>query len=170
MGAQLTQGLVILNNPDISFDPWQTLLMYWAVVLFNITINTVIARYLPAIEGLFMVLHIVGFLAILIPLVYFGPHSDATTVFSSFTNEGGWSTQGLSFMVGLVGPIYSILGTDSAVHVSSFCQNPSTEHTDSCRCQKKSRIRKRTCLEQSYMEFSLMEPLDLACSSLPFSV
>ena len=126
MTASLTEGLVILSQPDVTFQPWQTLLIYWASVLFAILVNTVIARYLPALESVFGVLHVVGFLAVLIPLVYFGPHSDAETVFTSFANEGNWSTQGLSFMVGLTGPIYAILGVDSGIHVR-------WKH-DSCGC------------------------------------
>lgn len=40
-------------------------------------------------------------------------------VFTQFTNGGGWSSQGLSFFVGLIGSVFAMFGCDSAVHVSS---------------------------------------------------
>lgn len=57
-----------------------------------------------------LILHVLGFFAILIPLVYLAPHTDSNTVFTVFLNEGGWKTQGLSFMIGLIGPVFNFLG------------------------------------------------------------
>ncbi len=64
-----------------------------------------------------LVIHIAGFFGILIPLVYLAPHSSATDMFTRFENGGGWSTQGLSFFVGLVTDVYSFLGADSVCHM-----------------------------------------------------
>ena len=73
-------------------------------------INTVVSSLLPKIEGLILVLHVLGFFAVLIPLVYMAPHGSASDVFTLFLNEGGWSTQGLSFFVGILGNVFSFLG------------------------------------------------------------
>ena len=77
------------------------------------------------VEGSILVLHIVGFFAIIIPLWVLAPRNSAKMVFTEFQNLGGWSSQGLSFMVGLLSPIYTLLGVDSAVHMSEETRNAS---------------------------------------------
>ena len=65
-----------------------------------------------------MIFHVLGLFAILIPLIYMAPHGKASDVFTSFLNEGGWQSNGLSFLVGLIGPAFAFVGADGAVHVS----------------------------------------------------
>ena len=62
------------------------------------------------IEGVILVLHILGFVAILIPLVYLSPHGSRASVFSTSLNEGGWPTQGLSYCVGFIGNVATFVG------------------------------------------------------------
>ena len=86
------------------------MLFLWAILAFAIFINTVASKTLAHFEGLILVLHILGFFSVLIPLVYLAPHGDAD-LFTTFVNAGGWSTQGLSFMVGLPASVFSLIGT-----------------------------------------------------------
>lgn len=72
---------------------------------------------LPRFEGFILVLHIIGFFAILIPLVTMADHGNANEVFTDFLNLGGFPSQGLSFFVGMVGCIFAFAGGDAAVHV-----------------------------------------------------
>ena len=108
--ASLIQGLVVLGNESYSPKQWQTAPLFWASIIFAILMNTVIIRLLPKVESFILILHTFGFFAILIPLVYWAPHGDSKTVFTSFLNEGMWPTQGVSVLVGLVGPAFSFLG------------------------------------------------------------
>ena len=110
LSATLTQGLINLNNSDYVPQQWQLVLLYWASILLAILVNTVMSPLFPKVEGFILLLHTIGFFAILIPLVYYAPHGSAVDVFTIFLNKGGWDTQGLSFMVGLVGPVFSLLG------------------------------------------------------------
>jgi choline transport protein len=105
----LLQGVIILAKPDFVPQPWQTMLIFWAVLAFAVFINTVASKTLANFEGLILVLHILGFFAILIPLVYLGPHGDAS-IFTTFVNGGDWDTQGLSFMIGLPASVFSLIG------------------------------------------------------------
>ena len=86
------------------------MLLFYAAVFFAVFVNTVVSRALPKIETLILVFHTLGFFAILIPLVYMAPHAKAHEVFTTFNNSGGFATQGLSFMVGIVGPVFAFLG------------------------------------------------------------
>lgn len=116
LGSSQIQGLVILNY-GLTFAPYQLMLLTWAVILICVFFNTIVSIQLPRVEGTFLVLHVLGFFAILIPLVYYSPHAQASDVFNTVINAGGWPTQGLSFMVGILGFAFAFVGADAAVHV-----------------------------------------------------
>ncbi|KAK6597771.1 amino acid transporter [Botrytis cinerea] len=101
------------------------MLLFWAVILFAVSINTIVSSLLPKFEGLILILHICGFFAILITLVILGPHDTSKDVFTVWLNSGGWSTQGLSFFVGLTGNVFAFVGADGAFHMSEEIRNPS---------------------------------------------
>ena len=70
-----------------------------------------------------MILHVVGFFAVLVPMIYLAAHSDASVIFTTFRNEGGWPTQGLAFMTILSGAVFDFLGSDSVIHMAEETQN-----------------------------------------------
>ena len=109
----MIQGLIILNHADYAPKLWHGTLLTWLVLLVAIFSNTIVARALPTIEATILILHILGFFAIMVPLVCMAPHGEASSVFATWLNEGGWSTQGLSFFVGLTGTVFSFLGKSS---------------------------------------------------------
>ena len=117
--ATLTQGLVVENHSEYNFQRWHGTLLAWAAILLAVVFNTVLIRALPKVEGMVLVLHILGFVAIFIPLVYLAPHSTASEVFTVFLNGGNWNSQGLSFFIGLVGNASAFLGK-SSICVKSY--------------------------------------------------
>lgn len=110
LGATLIQGLVVLNNPAYTIELWHGTLIIWAIVLLAVFFNTIIVRLLPQIEGLILILHVLGLFAILIPLVYMAPHDKAEHVFTTFLNEGMWPSEGIAFFLGLLFMVFSFLG------------------------------------------------------------
>ena len=100
----------MLNNPTYVPQRWQGTLLFYAVILISLFFNTFLVKVLPKIEGLILIIHIGGFFGVLIPLVAMAPHGSASEVFGQLENDGGWSTQGLSFFVGIVTGVYSFLG------------------------------------------------------------
>lgn len=103
--------------PSYTYERWHGTFLTWGVILLALFFNTVISSSLPKTEGFVLILHILGFFACLIPLVYMGPHASPADIFPVFNNGGGWSSIGLSFFIGLVGNATAFLGTDGAVHV-----------------------------------------------------
>lgn len=110
LSASLIQGLMVMNNASYVPQRWQLVLLYWAMIGFSIIVNTLISSLLPKVESVILIVHTVGFFAIIVPLVYWAPHGSASDIFTVFLNEGGWSTQTLSFFVGIIGPVFSLLG------------------------------------------------------------
>jgi choline transport protein len=121
----MIQGLLILNNPNYIPERWQGTLLVIAITAFCIIFNTFLAKKLPMVEGMVLIIHIVGFFAVLIPLWILAPRNPAELVFTEFLNLGGWSTTGVAFMVGLLSPIYTLIGADSAVHMSEEIKDAS---------------------------------------------
>lgn len=110
LGATIIQGLLVLNNPSYSPQRWHATLLFYAIITACLFTNTYLARILPQIESTILLLHVLGFFGILVPLVYLAPHSSPSAVFTAFNNGGGWSTDGLSFFVGLSSSIFSFIG------------------------------------------------------------
>lgn len=73
-GGQI-QGLVILNNASYVPERWHGTLLVIAVSTFSILFNTLLARKLPLVEGIVLVLHIFGFFAVFITMWVLGPRS-----------------------------------------------------------------------------------------------
>ncbi|EEP80779.1 conserved hypothetical protein [Uncinocarpus reesii 1704] len=121
----LLQGLIALTQPNYAPANWHGTLLFWAVLVFIVFINTVVSKLLPKIEGFILILHILGYFAVLIPLVKLSSKVDPELVFKTFNNEGNWSSQGLSFLVGLTGNAFAFLGLDGAYHMSEEIQRPS---------------------------------------------
>ena len=79
-------------------------------MLVSICINVFGNKILPYLETLMGVLHICLWFTFLIPLVYLAPQSSATWVFTDFENLSGWSSNGISWCVGLLTVTYPFVG------------------------------------------------------------
>lgn len=126
--ATVLQGIVILGQPQYEAKSWHTVLIAWAISIFAVLVNSTTGRALARFEGIVLVLHLAGFFGVIIPLVYLAPHNEPSAVFSTFLNEGGWSSQALSFLVGFPSGASTLIGADCAVHMSeevSFYSNDS---------------------------------------------
>ena len=119
----MLQGALILDYPKYVSQRWHDTLLTWAIILVNVLINAVIPAALPRIEIGTVTFHIAGFFVILGVLwAYSTPHS-ADFVFASSLNEGGWSSQGLSYCVGFMGNVATFVGADASVHMAEEVSN-----------------------------------------------
>lgn len=99
--------------------------MIIAVAAVAILFNTFFAKKLPLIEGVILIIHVFGFFGILVPLWALSTRQTPEAVFTQFTNANGWPSQGLACLVGIIGPIYSLIGPDSAVHMAEEIRDAS---------------------------------------------
>jgi choline transport protein len=118
--AIVIQGLIALNVESYVWKAYHGTLLTIAVLAFSIIFNTSMAERLPLLEGVLLILHWVGFFAIIITLWVMAPRGDAKTLLLGFTNEGKWPSKGLSAMIGLSTPIGVLVGSDSAVHMGKL--------------------------------------------------
>ncbi|KAI1844989.1 hypothetical protein JX265_008426 [Neoarthrinium moseri] len=129
-GAYLTgtaiQGLILLTHPDYldTMQNWHGTLFFWAVLILGYSINTALSSMLAKFEGLVLVLHIIGFFAIIFPLVFLSEHTPSDVVWNDWLNLGEWPTQGLSLCIGILGNVFAFVGGDGAIHMSEEVRNP----------------------------------------------
>lgn len=124
MASQI-QALLLLNNATYEFQRWHGTLLVIGIVSLATISNCVLVKQLPKIETVVLVLYFAGFFGIVITLWVLAPKTPAKTVFTEFQNNGGWSSQGLSVLIGLTGPMYTTLGLDCGVHLGTLVTTPS---------------------------------------------
>ena len=100
------QSLISINNPSYDRKGWQGTLFVFAIALFVFNLNIWCARALPLLQNVLLVLHVFSFAAVVILLFVVGRVQSASDVFTTFTNGGGWSSVGLSLMIGQVNAVY----------------------------------------------------------------
>lgn len=102
LAGTVIQGLVVLNHPDPNYVPqrWHGSLIAIAMVFISAFINTVLSPKLPFIGIIIGLLHIFGFIAVIVPLWVLAPLSKPHDVFTNFNNGGNWGSVGLNALVG----------------------------------------------------------------------
>lgn len=110
--------LIAFLDPSYTPAPYQGAFITWAVIAIGVLFNTVLGALLPAFELAFLILHVIGFFAVLIPLLNLGPHGNLPQIFTEFDNEGGWSSYGLAFLIGLQGNASAFIGGDCSIHMA----------------------------------------------------
>ena len=113
----IIQGLLTVNDPNYTPTNWQGTLLVFAMVLLLFIANIWGAEILPYIITGVLGVHIIGWLVIIITLWVLGPKQSASVVFSQFSNGGGWSTIGLSLMVGQITAIFATTCKQPQYHI-----------------------------------------------------
>ncbi|KAH7389189.1 amino acid transporter-like protein [Cadophora sp. MPI-SDFR-AT-0126] len=122
-GLQL-QALITVNNDGYVPQRWQGMLFYWMIILYSAVVNIWGSKVLPHTNLASGIIHIVGFVAIMAVLGAMAPKHDAQFVFVEVTNSSGWSSQGVSWLVGLLSTVYPFLGYDAACHLAEEMPRP----------------------------------------------
>ncbi|TQS33494.1 hypothetical protein Golomagni_06159 [Golovinomyces magnicellulatus] len=121
----MLQGIINLTHPSYVGTGWQGSLFMFLAALISTFVNSMANTLLPKFEALALVVHVAGFFAILIPVVYLAPHNDTAFVFETFSNLGQFPTDGLAFFLGMMGNVVAFVGADAAFHMCEEVQNPS---------------------------------------------
>ncbi|KAJ6103054.1 hypothetical protein N7486_005481 [Penicillium sp. IBT 16267x] len=126
MATQI-QAMVMMNNPEYVPQQWQGTLIMWAIVTVVGFINIYGIKILPALQMLGGIMHIIFFIAIIIPLVLLSRRSTSQFVFTQLmTTEEGWQSKGVAWCLGMLTVTYCFLGFDGVVHMSEEVRDPAT--------------------------------------------
>ncbi|KAK4889263.1 hypothetical protein LTR27_011940 [Elasticomyces elasticus] len=124
--ATIIQALLVLNYPTTyMFQRWHGTLIYLLITWMGAVVNVGFARWLPRLEGFLLVWHILGFFAILIPLVYLAPEQNtANFVWTSTADADVWPNYGIAFCIGVTTSTFPFVGYDAASHMAEEVHNP----------------------------------------------
>jgi len=125
IAGTIIQGLIVLNDATYVYARWQGTLLIIAITTFSVLFNTFLAKKLPLIETLLLILHVVGLFLVIIPLWVVTPLNSAESVFTNFGNAGGWNSYGTATIVGFSTSIAGLSGYDCAVHMSEETRDAS---------------------------------------------
>ncbi|KAF2011281.1 amino acid permease [Aaosphaeria arxii CBS 175.79] len=123
--ATIVQGLVILNYPNYAAERWHATLMAYAFILLALFVNTYLNKYFNKIEGMILILYIIGFFGVVISLSALSEHITAEAVFHSWNNGGGWESMSLAWFVSLAAFAGAFAGADGATHMAEEIHNAS---------------------------------------------
>jgi amino acid transporter len=124
LGTQI-QGLVAITHGNYEAQAWHGYLLVIGMASLGLLLNTWGAKQLPLIEGIILVFHVFGWATVLIVLWILSPKNSPSEVFTTFENSGGWSSMGLSMLVGQVTAIYGLIGSDGAAHMAEETKDAS---------------------------------------------
>jgi amino acid transporter len=114
----LIQSSATVMYPDYEATKWQGTLMVIAVTFLVWVLNIWGSKGMPLFQNIMLVVHVFGFLAIIIVFWVLSPRATAEVTFTQFYNGGGWNSNGLALMVGQVSAIYACICSDSAAHMA----------------------------------------------------
>lgn len=117
--GEVILGMIVVNDQSFMAQRWQATLLIIATVLGLAAFNFFAGKRLALAENLFVMFHLLAFLPVVVTLLVMTPEKQtARAVFTQFTDNGaGWSSLGLTTMVGQVSCIFVVLGSDSAAHM-----------------------------------------------------
>lgn len=123
--ATQVEAIVQVYQPDFACTGWQYTLMMWAFNLVTIVFNTWGSGFLPALEIGSLIMHAVGFIIVIIPVLVMAPKNTAEEVFIQWENNSGWSSMGTAFLLSQITILYCSLGSDSVAHISEEVKDAS---------------------------------------------
>lgn len=109
----------LISNDNASYD-WTNLrstLIGFPVILIVYLLNVYAAHKMPLLQNMMLILYVFGFIVIMVTMLVLSPRIEFGDVFTQFSNTGGYSTMGLSLMVGQLTPIFAFLCTSGSSHL-----------------------------------------------------
>jgi choline transport protein len=125
VGATALQGIGVVASEQYIPKPYQTVLLTILLCALSPIFNTLLARKLPAMEGVVFIIYMLSFVVFIVVLLAMGPHTTAKEVFTHFEDNANWGSIGTACFVSINGPVITLIGADSAVHLAEELKDSS---------------------------------------------
>lgn len=127
-GAQLILSAISLWNEDFVANEWQTILMFWAVMILCYMINVFGSKYLDLINTVCIYWTGASVIIIMVTILVMADHRrSGEFVFAHFDASGSGWPAGWSFFVGLLQPAYVLTGYGMVAAMCEEVQTPERE-------------------------------------------
>jgi choline transport protein len=121
------QGFAVVASDSYEPKNWHVALLTVIICSSAIIFNVFLARKLPEIEFVVMILYFLAFSVFIIVLTTMGTRSSAKEVFTHFEDNAGWGSIGTACFVGISGPVITLIGSDSAIHLAEELRDASRQ-------------------------------------------
>lgn len=113
---------------EYSAEPWKAYLLVLVIAVLGATVNIFLCRHLHKLEVVALIFTVTGTASIIIVLWAMGVESrlSGPQVFQTFTNEGGWSSLGLSMLAGQTLMVWCLTGSDATAHMAEETRQSSS--------------------------------------------
>ncbi|KAK0871399.1 hypothetical protein LTR87_012862 [Friedmanniomyces endolithicus] len=127
LAGSLIHGVIVELHSDYVAEPWRAYLLVVALATIGALVNTYLSRKLPKLEGFAFLLTIAGFISVVIVLWVLSSEQrlTASEVFQTFSNDGGWSSLGLSMVAGQILLVWTLTGADATAHMAEETRHAS---------------------------------------------
>ncbi|KAF7511450.1 hypothetical protein GJ744_004639 [Endocarpon pusillum] len=127
VGWMSIQGFAVLASDTYVPEAWHVALLTIVFCTFAVFFNVYLARRLPGIEAAVFTIYILAFVAFLIILLAMGSRSGPKYMFTHFEDNAGWGSIGTACFVGISGPVITLIGSDSSVHLAEELKDASRQ-------------------------------------------
>ncbi|BCS19532.1 uncharacterized protein APUU_12360S [Aspergillus puulaauensis] len=127
-GGQMILSAISLWNEDFVANEWQTVLMFWAVLLVCVLVNIFFSCYLDLINKICIFWTAASVVIILVTLLSMADNlQSGRFVFAEYdASNSGWP-EGWAFFVGLLQAAYTLTGYGMVAAMCEEVQNPHRE-------------------------------------------
>jgi len=115
------QTILIVSNESYVPTAWQSTLLAFAAIIIAYVGTIYGARLLPYWQNALFAVHIMGFIAYIVPIWVSAPTATHKQVWGEFESSGGWSNMGLTVMIGQLTGIANQLGGDAVCGAHLQC-------------------------------------------------
>jgi choline transport protein len=124
--ASMILDIAMLWHPTYEPQHWQQYMLYVALIWLAVAFNVFASRFVPLMNKLIFLLSAITLSATTLTLfvVARNDHSSAKFIFTDTTNQTGWSSNGLAFMLAIGNAVFSYLGSDCGAHMCEEIPNP----------------------------------------------
>ncbi|KAH7155200.1 amino acid/polyamine transporter I [Dactylonectria estremocensis] len=122
----ISAASVIASDGRYEPEPWKTYLFFVVIVFFVTASNIWGNRILGAWNDAALYWSILSVIIISIVLLTMSSKTNATYVFTNFSNETGWS-DGMAWILGLLQSALSLIGFDAVLHMTEEMPHPARD-------------------------------------------
>src|SRR5205085_2090015 len=127
VGASVVQAFAVVASDSYVPKPFHVATLTIAFCTFAAFFNVFVARQLPGVEAAVCAMYFLAFIAFFIVLLAMGERSSGKEVFTGFQDNAGWGSIGAACFVGVSGPVITLIGSDSAVHLAEELNDASRQ-------------------------------------------
>ncbi|KAK5696056.1 hypothetical protein LTR97_008476 [Elasticomyces elasticus] len=125
--GNLIKYCIVLYYPNsVPFNSqWFPTLLAVGAIIAAALFNIFLASVFPLLEGIVLFVHLAGWAAVIVTLWVTSPRANARDVLLTFSNGGGWSSEGAATLIGVLTPLSALCGYDSSVHMTENARDAS---------------------------------------------